>query len=69
MTHSSPQPPMGDSDSTDDIMAQAQVMIARLRALLQASDEVRRQHGHPAQGAPSQPPDTDTPAGPSTKEP
>lgn len=60
---------MGDSDSTDDIMAQAQVMIARLRALLQASDEVRRQHGHPADSAPPQPPDTAAPAGPSTEEP
>lgn len=64
----SPQQPMSDSDSTDEIMAQAQVMIARLRALLQTADEVRRQHDRPAHSALPSQPGAGAPAGSSTEE-
>lgn len=60
---------MNDPDSTDEIIAQAQVMIARLRALLQASDELRRQHGPPVHGAASERPDTTAPVPPIAEEP
>lgn len=59
---------MNDPDSTDEIIAQAQVMIARLRALLQASDEVRRQHGPLVHGAASGRPDIAAPAPPAAEE-
>lgn len=59
---------MSDSDSTDEIMAQAQVMIARLRALLQTADEVRRLHDRPAHSTLPPPPDASAPAGSSTEE-
>ena len=62
---------MSDSDSTDDIMAQAKVMIARLRALLQTADEVRRQHEQPQRpgdGAQQEQPGAIEPPTPSAEE-
>ena len=60
---------MNDPDSTDEIIAQAQVMIARLRALLQASDELRRQHGPAVLGAASGPAESAALLPPAAEEP